>query len=121
MSLFLKRLLVQISMISSRGMLVKGESISKLPMKLLESCSIISVTKLNESLTVYLLLVYGSKIGTKYFASLYIGVCKTDKIRLKGGQPSTYFLCTLQEPYIIRGLILTAFRCLRVSSDMLLE
>ena len=36
MSLFLKRLLVQISMVSSRGMLVKNESISKLPMKLLE-------------------------------------------------------------------------------------
>ena len=116
-----KRLLVQISIVSSKVMLVKSESISKLPMKLLESCSTISLVKLSESLTVYLLSVSGSKIGTKYFASLYVGVCKAGKIRLKGGQPSTYFLCTLQEPYIIPGLILTAFRCLRVSSDMLLE
>ena len=56
MSLFLKRLLVQISMVSSRGMLVKSESISKLPMKLPESCSRISVAKLNESFIVYLLM-----------------------------------------------------------------
>ena len=47
---------------------------SKLPMKLLESCSIISVAKLKESLTVYLLVVNSSKIGTKYFASLCVGV-----------------------------------------------
>ena len=71
--------------VSSRGMLVKSGSISKLPMKLLESCSTISVAKLNESLTVYLLLVNGSKTGTKYFASLYVGVCKADTIGLKGG------------------------------------
>ena len=31
------------------------------------------------------------------------------------------FLCTFQEPYIIPGLVFTDFRCLRVSSDMLLE
>ena len=108
-------------MVSSRGLLAKTESISKLPMKLLESCSTVSEAKLNESLTVYLLLVYGSKIGTKYFASLYVGVCKAGKIRLKGGQPSTYFLCTLQEPYIIPGLVPTVFRCLCVFSYMLLE
>ena len=104
MSLFLKRLLVQISMVSSRRMLVKRESISKLPITLLESCSTISVAKLNESFTVYLLVVNGSKIGTKFFANLYVSVCKADKIGLKGGQPSTYFLCTLQEPHIIPGL-----------------
>ena len=116
-----KRLLVQISMVSSRGMLLKSKSIPKLPMKLLESCSTVSVAMLNESLTVYLLLVNGSKIGTKYFASLYVGVWKADKIGLKGGQPSTHFLCTLQEPCIIPSLVPTSFRCLRVSSDMLLE
>ena len=93
-----KRLLVQISIVSSKVMLVKSESISKLPMKLLESCSTISLVKLSESLTVYLLSVSGSKIGTKYFASLYVGVCKADKIGLKDGQPLTHFLCTLQEP-----------------------
>ena len=75
MSLFSNRLLVQqISMVSSKGMLVKSESISKFSMKLLESCSTISVAKLNEYLTVYMLLVDGSKLGTKYFASLYV-VC----------------------------------------------
>ena len=116
MSLFLKRLLVQISMVSSRGMLVKSESISKLPMKLLESCSTISVANLNESLTVYLLVVNGSKIGTKYLASLYVGVCKADKIGLKGGQPSTHFSCILQDPYIIPGLVTTGFRCLHLCS-----
>ena len=78
---------MQISMVSSREMLVKSESISRLPMKLLESCSPISVAKLNESLTVYLLVISGSKIGTKYFVSLYAGVCKADKIDQKGGQP----------------------------------
>ena len=80
-----KRLLVQISIVSSKVMLVKSESISKLPMKLLESCSTISLVKLSESLTVYLLSVSGSKIGTKYFASLYVGVYKADKIGLNGG------------------------------------
>ena len=110
MSLFLKRSLMQISMVSTRGMLLKSESISKLPIKLQETCSKISVAKLN-----------GSKIGTKYFASLYVGVCKANKIGLKGGQPFTHFLCTLQEPYIVPGLVPTGFRCLRVSSDILLK
>ena len=91
MSLVLKRFLVQISMVSSKGMFIKSESISKLPMKLLESCSTISAAKLKESLTVYLLLVNGSKIGTKYFASLYVAVCKADEIGLKSGHPSTHF------------------------------
>ena len=68
-------------MVSSRGMLVKNESTSKLPTKLLETCSTISVAKL----TVYLLLVNCSKIGTKHLGSLYVGVCKADKIGLKGG------------------------------------
>ena len=66
MSVCLERLLVQISMVSSRGMLVKSESISKLPIKSLESCSTISVVKLNESLTVYLLVVNGSKMTLKF-------------------------------------------------------
>ena len=70
---------------SLRKMLAKSESISKLPMKFLEFCSTISVAKLNKFLTVYLLVVNGSKIGTKYFANLYVGVCEADKIGLKGG------------------------------------
>ena len=91
MSLFLKRLLVQISMVFSKGMFVKSDLISKLPMKLLESCSTITAATLNKFLTVYLLVVYSSKIGTKYFARLYVGVCKADKIGLEGGQPLTHF------------------------------
>ena len=110
MPLFLKRFLVQISMVSLREMLVKSESISKLPMKLLKSCSVISMAKLNESLTVYLLLVNRSNISTKYFASLYVGVCKDEKIGLKGGQASTHFLCNLQEPYVILGQAPIGFR-----------
>ena len=66
MSVCLERSLVQISMVSSRGMLIKSESISKLPIKSLESCSTISVVKLNESLTVYLLVVNGSKMTLKF-------------------------------------------------------
>ena len=58
---------------------------------LLKSCSTISVAKLKETLTKYLLVVNGSKIGSEYFASLYVGVCKADKTSVKGGQPSTYF------------------------------
>ena len=55
------------------GMLVKSEPISRLPMKLLKCFSTVSVVKLIESLTVYLFLVNGSKIGTKYFTSLCVG------------------------------------------------
>ena len=108
-------------MVSSVRMLVKSESISKFPIKLLEPCSTISVAKLNESLTMYLLLVSSSKIGSKYFGSLYVGASKADKIALKYGKPLTHLLCTLQGPYFILGLVPTYFRCLRVSSDMLLE
>ena len=88
-------------------------------MKLQESCSTISVAKLNEYLSVFV-LVNGSKIGTKTFASLYV-VCKANKTGLNGRQSSTHFLCTLQETYIIPCLVTTDFRYLRVSSDILLE
>ena len=121
MSLFLKNFLVQISMVSSKGMLVKSKSISKQPIKLLEFCSRISVVRLNEFLTMNLLVVNGSKLDTKYFSSLYVGVCKADKIVLKVGQPSTHVLCTLHKPYIFPSLVRTGFRCLHVPSDMLLE
>ena len=80
MSLFLKKLLEQISTVSSGEMLAEVESVSKLLMKLLESGSTISVGKLNYSLTVYLLVANGFKIGTRNFASLYVDVYKVDKI-----------------------------------------
>ena len=68
-------------------MLVKSEPISKFPMMFLESCSTISIAKLSKSFTVHLLVVNGFEIGLKYFTSLYVGVCKADKIGLNGGQP----------------------------------
>ena len=67
-------------MFSLRAILVKNESMSKLPMKLLESWSKIPVAKLNKSLMVYLLVVNDSKIGTKNLASLYVDVCKADEM-----------------------------------------
>ena len=121
MSLFLRRLLVQILMVPSRGMLVKSGLMSKLRVKLLESCSKISVAKLNESLTVYLLVVNDSKRGSKNVASLYLGVCKADKIGLKGGKPSIHFLCSLQQPHITLGRVPSGSKCLCVSLDRLLE
>ena len=59
-------------MVSSNWMLVKSESISQFPMKLLECCLTTSGEKIHESFSVYLLLVNGSNIGTKYFASLCV-------------------------------------------------
>ena len=106
MSLFLNRLLVQISIVSLKEMLVKSNSLSRLPMKLMESCSTVSVAKLNKCLIVYLLPTNCSKIDTEHFPSFYVSVCKADKIGLKGGHPSTYFSCTLHEPYIILRLAL---------------
>ena len=71
----LTRLLVQILIVPSKGMLVKREPISRFPMKLLKFCSLISVAKLNKSFTVYFVGVDNSKIGTKYFGN-YVGVLK---------------------------------------------
>ena len=70
---------------------------SKPPIKLQESRSTISAAKLNEYLSIFL-IVNGPKIGATTFASLYESVREADKIDLKDGQPSTHFLCTLQEP-----------------------
>ena len=67
---------MQISIISSRGLLVKSESTSKLPIDNEGSCSQISSAKRNESLTVYSFLIKISNIGTKNLARLYVGVCK---------------------------------------------
>ena len=47
-------------------------------MKFLESYSTVLGAKLNESLTKYLLVVNGTRISTKIFASLYVGIWKID-------------------------------------------
>ena len=52
----------------------------------------------------YSLVVKSSSVGTKNFASLYVGVPMTDKIGLKDGRPSVAILWTLAKPYIIPGL-----------------
>ena len=70
----------QISIVFARGILVKSERMSNLPMKLLEFWWSISEAKLSEPLNVYLLAVNGSKIDTKRFAGLYVGVCKAHKL-----------------------------------------
>ena len=118
MLLCLKSSLMQISMVYSRWVLVKSEFMSKLTMKLPESWWTITVTKINKSLTVYLLVVNHSEIGPKNFGNLYVGVCKVGKFSLKGRHPSTHSACTLQEPYVIPSLVSTSFKFLRVSSDM---
>ena len=59
--------------VSSRGMLVKSELLPKLPIKLLEFWSTISVTKLNGSLTMYYLIVNSSLAGTKNVCKLVCG------------------------------------------------
>ena len=45
-----------------------------------ESCFRIPLQKENESLTVYLLMVYSVRIGTQKFAGLYVEVPIGDKI-----------------------------------------
>ena len=57
-------------MVSLRGILVKSESTSGLPMKSLPSCCTISSAKAKESFTVNSLNVNEESLGTKNFASL---------------------------------------------------
>ena len=55
----------------------------------------------------YSLVVRNSSIGTKNFASLYVGVPMVDnglKNGLKNGRPSVTNLWTLAEPHIIPGV-----------------
>ena len=61
-------------------MLVKSESLSKLPIDHVGPCSHISLANWNESLTVYSLLIKRFNMGTKNLAKLYVGVCDADKI-----------------------------------------
>ena len=79
-------------MVSSKGILVKRESTSRLAIYSWESCFRISSAKANESLTVNSLDVKGAKMGTKNLASLYAGVPIADKIGRNGGQPPTLVL-----------------------------
>ena len=74
------------SIVSSRGVLVKRESTSRLPIKNSKSCSTVSSAQANESFIVYSLLVKDFKVGTRNFANLWVGVLVADKIDRKGGK-----------------------------------
>ena len=67
-------------MFSLRGMLVKSESTSKLPIGTRWVLLTNLFSKLNESLTLFSFLVKGINMKTKGLARLYAGVCKADKI-----------------------------------------
>ena len=95
-------------MVSSVGTLVKSESISRLPFKSLLSWCTISSAKTKESFTVNSLNVIEENLGTKNFASLYLGVPTAESIGLNRGQTLVMSLCTLQSPYKIPGLLSTA-------------
>ena len=74
----------------------------------------------NKSLTVYLLVVNDSEIGTKNFASLYVDVCKADIIRLKGRKSFFFFMHFTRTIHSPRPSS-PGFNCFCVSLDMLLE
>ena len=69
-SLSLYKLSTQISIVSSKGILVNNESTSRLAMCKLESCWKISSAKWNESMTVNSLAVEGVKNFSKNLAKL---------------------------------------------------
>ena len=60
-------------------------------------------------------------MGTKNVASLYVVVCKADKIGRNGRQTSTCSFSSLQFPYIILGLVPTGFTNLRIFFHILLQ
>ena len=67
-------------MVSSRGMIVNNEVMSRLAIKQSELCCSISLAKSNESLTLYSLKVKSLSIGTKNLTILYVGVPMTERI-----------------------------------------
>ena len=66
----------------------------------------------------YSLVVRGSSIGTKNFASLHVGVPMADKIGLQDGRPSLTILWTLAKPYIIPSLETEGFKSLYCSMEI---
>ena len=84
--------------VSSNGMLVKRDLTSRLAMKSTGSWLAISLANSKLFLTVYILVVIGSRRGTSNLGSLYVCVLVADITGLKGGQLSTNCLWTLQRP-----------------------
>ena len=66
----------------------------------------------------YSLVVRGSSIGTKNYASLHVGVPMADKIGSKDGRPSVTILWTLAKSYIIPGLEPEGFKSLYCSMEI---
>ena len=85
-------------MVSSRGMIVNNEVISRLAIKQSEFCCSISLAKSNESSTLYSLEVKSLSIGTRNLAILYVGVSMAERIGRKAGQPSITFSWTFARP-----------------------
>ena len=75
-------------MVSSRGMLVKRESTSKLtlapPPQNLGSCSTIFSVKASKSFTMHALLTKDYKTGTRNFTNLLVRVLIADKTSQNG-------------------------------------
>ena len=78
-------------------MLVNRYSISKLAITSLESKLWCCSAYVKESLIVYWLVVRSSSIGTKNFASLYVGVHVADKVGVKDRRPSVKSFWNLAE------------------------
>ena len=66
--------MTQFSIVSSKGILLKRLSTSKLAMIQLQSVLVISLANANKSLSVYLLVLSGDKVGTAKLANFYDGV-----------------------------------------------
>ena len=69
----------------------------------LQSILVISLANTKASLTVYLLIVDGDKIGARNFANFYDGLLIASSIGLKDGQLLMTGLGTLAWPYKIPG------------------
>ena len=88
----------QIFIVSSRGMLVNNEVMSRLAINQSEFCCSNSLAKSNESLTLYSLEVKSLSIETKNLTFLYVGVPMAERIVRKAGQPSITYLWTFARP-----------------------
>ena len=84
----------QMFMVSSRGMLVNNEFMSRLTIKQSQFCCSISLAKSNESLTHYSLEVKSLSTGTRNLAILHVGVPMAERVGRKTEQPSITFLWT---------------------------
>ena len=88
----------QMFMVSSGGILVNNEVMSRLAIKQSQFCCSISLAKSKGSLTLYSLAVNVLSIGTRNLVSLHISVPMAEVIGRKAGQPSITFSWTFARP-----------------------